>query len=107
MLAETFTRLAVRVRDPAYDPRHAVLDVAPEFLPLQDAADELPPHLAVELRDLAAEIRSVQPAYPSRRNTSPLFDRAGLGRIGVERAERLVRRIVALARSVEKAGRAE
>ena len=102
MLTDSLSRLAVRVADPAYDPRHAILDVSAELLPLGDAADGLPPRLRDELRDLLAEVRSVQAAYPSRRETSPLFDRAGLGRPARERAERLVRRLVALAASVKR-----
>jgi hypothetical protein len=101
-LAEMLARLARRACDPEYDPRHAVLDVAAELLPLADSAEGLPAHLASELRELISEVRSVQPAFPSRRATSPLFDRAGLGRLGYARAERIVQRLVALARAVEK-----
>lgn len=102
MVAETLKRLATRACDPEYDPRHAVLDVAAELLALADVAHGLPANLAAELRELVTEVRSVQPAFPSRRATSPLFDRAGLGRIGYEQAERIVQRLVALARAVER-----
>lgn len=101
MLAETLRRLARRAGDPEYDPRHALLDISAELIPLANATEGLPPNLVAEFHDLVAEVRSVQPAFPSRRSTSPLFDRAGLGRIGYERAERLVQRLVALARAVE------
>lgn len=101
-LAESLARLARRACDPEYDPRHAVLDVAAELLPLADDAGGLPANLAAELRELVSEVRSVQPAFPSRRATSPLFDRAGMGRIGYERAERIVQRLAALARAVER-----
>lgn len=101
---DVLSRLAVRVSQPGYDPRHAVLDVSAELLPLKERADELPPRLAEELRELLAEVRLVQPNYPSRRETSPLFDREGLGRLGYGRAERIVKRIIALAKAAGGAG---
>ncbi|HEX6985658.1 MAG TPA: hypothetical protein VF170_09785 [Planctomycetaceae bacterium] len=105
MPSETLHRLAVRLSDPEYDPRHAVLDVAPELFAIEGDAAALPPRLAAEFRELLDEVRRVQPSYPSRRETSPLFDRAGLGRPGRERAERLIRRIVALAAALPRAER--
>lgn len=105
MPTDTLAHIAVRVSDPDYDPRHAILDVTAELTAIEDRAASFPPHLAREFRELLAEIRSVQPQYPSRRETSPLFDRAGLGRIGRERAERLVRRLVALAAALRNAER--
>jgi hypothetical protein len=96
---DVLSRLAVRVSEPGYDPRHAILDVSGELLPLAGEADRLPPRLAGELGELLAQVRLVQPNYPSRRETSPLFDREGLGRLGYERAERIVKRLVALARA--------
>lgn len=107
MSVDLLSRLAIRVSDPAYDPRHAILDVTAELNTAVADAVELPPHLAAELRELIDEIRGVQPKYPSRRETSPLFDRAGLGRPGRERAERLVRRLVSLVRSVQRAAESE
>lgn len=103
-LSETLSRLAVRAAAPEYDPRHAILDVAPELLGVGAIRHGLPPHLVAEMRDLTADVRAVLPPFPSRRNTSPLFDRAGLGRVGYQHAERLVRRLVALAKAVRKAG---
>lgn len=102
-IAETLSRLALRVTVPEYDPRHAILDVTADLLATEPGAAALPPHLATELRDLLAELCDVQPQFPSRRSTSPLFDRAGLGRLGYARAERLVRRLVALADAVRAA----
>lgn len=102
MSVDLLSRLAIRVSDPAYDPRHAILDITAELNSALADTVELPPHLAAELRELCDEIGRVQPTYPSRRETSPLFDRVGLGRPGRERAERLVRRLVSLARSVQR-----
>jgi hypothetical protein len=101
MLSETLARLAQRVSDPEYDPRHAILDISAELLALNDI-EPLPPALQVEWRELRDEVRAVQPAFPSRRTTSPLFDRTGLGRPGVERAERLIGRLIALARAANR-----
>jgi len=100
---EALARLALRASGPGYDPRHAVLDVAPELLAIGPGTVDLPQHLAAELREVLAEFRAVLPPYPSRRHTSPLFDRAGLGRVGYDRAERLVGRLAALAKAVRKA----
>ena len=106
MPAETLARLARRASEPGYDPRHAVLDVTAELAAAESDAAQLPPRLRDEFLALLAEVRSVQPDYPSRRETSPLFDRAGLGQPARERAERLVRRLVSLAAAVERIGKA-
>ena len=105
MPTEALTRIAIRLRDPAYDSRHAVLDVANDLLALEDSTESLPAPLREEFREILREVREVRPRFPSRRNTSVLFDRAGLGRIGRERADRLVRRQIALAAALPAAGR--
>ena len=107
MDAQTLRRLAERAADPAHDPRHALLDLTVELLALEPEAATLPPAFAVELRAILAELRAVQPAFPSRRNTSPLFDRAGLGRPARQRAERLVRRLAALATAIGQTSASE
>lgn len=105
MLQETLTRLAKRACDPQYDPRHAILDVSPELLSLDMSQGSLPESLQIELRELLREVNTVQPAFPSRRQTSPLFDREGMGQIGRERATRLVQRLWALASAAESMAR--
>ena len=102
VFSDRFSLLAIRVADPDYDPRHALLDVTGDLQALEPAASALPVNLQVEFRELLAEIRDIQPVFPSRRETSPLFDRSGLGRTGRERAERLVRRLVARARATAR-----
>ncbi len=105
MPAETLARLARRVSEPDYEPRRAVLDIAAELMAVEPDADRLPPRLRDELLELLADVRAVQPEYPSRRETSPLFDRRGLGRPARERAARIVRRLVALSDATERIGR--
>ena len=105
MLKETLARLATRASIPDYDPRHAILDVAPELLALERDAESLSGSLANELRELVAELKLVQPTYASRRETSPLFDREGLGRPGRERAERLIRRLAGIAAALRTSDR--
>lgn len=102
MLAETLTRLLKRASDPEYDPRHGILDVSAELLALADATEPMPEHLRNEWSELLNEIRAIQPVFPSRRNTSPLFDRASLGRTGHERAQRLIQRLSALTASLRR-----
>lgn len=104
MLHESLSRLAKRVSDPQYDPRHAILDISAELLSLDSSHTPLPANLDRELRELLCEVRKVQPAFPSRRLTSPLFDREGMGQVGRERAIRLVQRLRALAAAVERMG---
>ncbi len=101
MLTETLSRIARRVADRDYDPRHAVLDVSSDILSLRKSIDVLPPVLQNEFAELIDEFEQVQPSFPSRRTTSLLFDRQALGQAGRERAERLIRRLVALARTLE------
>lgn len=101
MLRESLTRLAQRVSDPQYDPRHAILDVSSELLSIDTTQGALPENLRLELRELLREVKAVQPSFPSRRATSPLFDREGMGRVGRDRALRLAQRLKALAAAVE------
>jgi hypothetical protein len=101
MLKVSLAQIARRVSERDYDPRHAVLDVSSELLSLKELAGELPQTLRPEFNELLNEIRAVQPTFPSRRATSPLFDREGMGRIGRDRALRLVQRLRALAAIVE------
>jgi hypothetical protein len=103
MFSDSLNRLAIRVADREYDPRHALLDVSRELQALEPEAAALPATLASEFREILSEIRAVQPVFPSRRETSSLFDRSGLGHPGRERAERLVRRLVSLSRAVAAA----
>ena len=105
MLQESLTRLARRAADPQYDPRHALLDISDELLSLDQSREALPDNLQRELRELLREVKLIQPAFPSRRLTSPLFDREGMGQVGRERASRLVQRLWALAAAVESVGR--
>jgi hypothetical protein len=102
MLPEILGRLALRASDATYDPRHGILDISRELLATEEHAATLPPELASELRELVAEIKLVQPLYASRRETSPLFDREGLGRVGRERAERLARRLAGIAAALQR-----
>lgn len=102
MLAETLTRLARRAADPQYDPRHGLLDISTELQNLETQTDQIPPQLRSEWKELLQEIREVQPAFPSRRNTSSLFDRAGMGRIGYDRAQKIISRLAALANLLER-----
>lgn len=106
MLADTLSQLARRASDPQHDPRHGLLDISSELLSLDTQAEQFPPQLRGEWRDLLSEVSQVQPTFPSRRNTSPLFDRAGLGRIGYDRAQRIIARIAALAGLLERTSRA-
>ena len=101
MMQDILTRLARRTADPQYDPRHAVLDIAPELLSLEASLESLPEAVQFEFRELLREVRKVQPAFPSRRLTSSLFDREGMGQVGRERASRLVQRLRALAAAIE------
>ena len=103
MSAEALERLARRAADPQYDARHAILDISDELRALRAEA-AWPPELQAEFRALVREIESVQPVFPSQRRTSVLFDRAGMGQPGLERAQRLVRRLVSLSRSVPRDG---
>lgn len=105
MLQDSLTRLAKRAADPQYDPRHAILDVSPELVSLELSLKSLPENLQLEFRELLHSVKMVQPAFPSRRATSPLFDREGMGQAGRERAARLVQRLHALAAAVESLGR--
>jgi hypothetical protein len=105
MLRETLARLAVRVSDSRYDARHAILDVSPELLTLESELRTLGGPAETELRELLEELKLVQPVYASRRETSALFDREGLGRPGRERAERLVRRLQGLAAALRRGER--
>jgi hypothetical protein len=101
MLRESLTRLAQRVADPRYDSRHAILDVSSELLSIDTMQRALPESLRLELSELLRDVKAVQPSFPSRRATSPLFDREGMGQIGRDRALRLVQRLKAVAAAVE------
>jgi hypothetical protein len=101
MLRESLTRLAQRVSDPQYDPRHAILDVSSELLSIEVTEGTLPESLRLELSELLRDVKAVQPSFPSRRATSPLFDREGMGQVGRDRALRFVQRLKALAAAVE------
>jgi len=105
MLQDSLTRLARRTADPQYDPRHAILDISPELLSLESLLDAWPEQMRLEFRELLREVRKVQPAFPSRRATSPLFDREGMGQVGRDRAMRLVQRLRALAAAIESLAR--
>ncbi|MBA3311777.1 MAG: hypothetical protein M3552_09920 [Planctomycetota bacterium] len=105
MLKETLARLALRASDRDYDPRHAILDLSSELLALRDASATLPPHLHAEFHDPLTDVEQVQPSFPSRCATSPLFDRAGMGQLGRDRAERLVQRLRAIAATIERSER--
>lgn len=102
MSAEALEHLARRAADPQYDPRHAILDISGE-LQAVDAGEDWPSELKAEFAELVREIEAVQPVFPSQRRTSVLFDRAGMGQPGLQRARQLVRRLVLLSRAIGRA----
>ncbi len=94
--------VANRLLNDRTDLRHTVLDVSADFLATSDQLPGLPAVLSAELRDLRAEVAGVQPRFPSHRKTSVLFDEAGLGQPGRERANRIADRVVALVRQLDE-----
>ena len=73
-----------------------------EFVRVATNCGTLPDVLQTELSEIFAEIDAIRPQYPSHRETSPLFDRAGLGQEGHRRAQVLSQRIVGWIHAVSR-----
>ncbi len=86
--------IASKLEADDYDVRHQLLDVADDFVRTAAECGKLPSALRTELDEILAEIDAIRPQYPSHRETSLLFDRAGLGQEGRRRAWILGQRIV-------------
>ncbi|QDT37455.1 hypothetical protein [Stratiformator vulcanicus] len=88
------------------DARHAVINVADDFAAVATSPG-IPDGHRPEFDDLARELSDIKPRFPSQPTTSILFDRAGLGKPGRERALRIAHRIEALSRDLaaDRAGR--
>jgi len=96
--AERLSRISKRIS--AYqDRRQALVDVVDEFLAFASSPG-IPADLKPEVASLAREMEEVKPQFPSHSRTSVLYDTAGLGKPGKDRAARLALRIEALARDV-------
>jgi len=88
-----------------YDARHLLLDLSEKIQELADRIPQsLPDHLKSEWKAICTEVSEVQPAFKSHRKTSILFDRAGMGQPGRQRAIALITRIAALSRAVSRLG---
>ncbi len=79
------------------DIRHRLLDVSQKLFDLAENMEQFPSTLQSEFREIIVALKDVQPVFPSQRNTSVLFDRAGLGSIGRKTATDLAQRILSLA----------
>lgn len=90
----------VRLQSDTDDLRHTLLEISQLFLDVTADCSGLPERLHDEIGELRAELAEVQPRFPSRRQTSVLFDREGLGRTGRRRAAELAARIIAVCESV-------
>jgi hypothetical protein len=89
-------RIAVRLQSDTDDLRHTLLEISQAFLDVTADCSGLPERLHDEIGELRAELADVQPQFASRRQTSVLFDREGLGRKGRRRAKELAARIMAV-----------
>ena len=88
-----------------YDARHMLLDFSEKILELADRVPQLlPDPLKSEWKSICTEVDEVQPAFKSHRKTSVLFDRAGMGQPGRQKAIALITRMTALSRSVDRLG---
>lgn len=90
--------VSIKLKHDDYDIRHAVLDIIPDFEPVAASRRQFPSRIQTELQSIAAELNELKPAFPSKPKTSVLFDRAGLGQIGIKRARDVAQRIVAIAK---------
>ena len=86
--------IASKLEADDYDVRHQLLDLADDFVRAAAECGKLPNALRTELDEILAEIDAIRPQYPSHRETSPFFDRVGLGQEGRRRARSLSQRIV-------------
>ena len=59
-----------------------------------------PVRFQAEIRSLMTELDEVKPSFPSQPRSSILYDREGLGKVGKDRATRIVTRITALSRDL-------
>ncbi len=86
-----------------YDARHLLLDLSEKILELAEGVTRfLPEPLKSEWKSICTEVDEVQPSFKSHRKTSILFDRAGMGLPGRNRAIALITRMAALSRAVDR-----
>ena len=97
---EQLGQIARRLKTDTDDLRHTVLETSGEFFNAVSEPDRIPANLRDEVREILAEMKDVQPRFPSHRQTSVLFDREGLGQTGRGRAKNLALRIIAVCEAV-------
>ena len=101
-LKPQLARIAARLKTDREDLRHTVLDVADDFLAVASDAGRFDGPLRDEVCEIVQELLEVQPRFKSHRKTSALFDRAGMGLPGKQRAEKLALRIIAVCEAAQR-----
>ncbi len=94
-----------RLKTDRDDLRHTVLEMSAPFLAavedaIKDQGSKLNAGLKREIDEIAAEVKAVQPQFPSHRKTSVLFDREGMGIPGHNRAKKLAMRMIAVLKAL-------
>ncbi|QDT64915.1 hypothetical protein [Calycomorphotria hydatis] len=81
------------------DARQAVVNLREDCI--RCLGDLNPPaRFQSEIGSLLKELDEVKPSFPSQPRSSILYDREGLGKVGRDRAKRIVTRIEALSRDL-------
>lgn len=97
--------ILTRLKTDRDDIRHTVLEMSARFLAVMDEAtkergNKINTGLINEIDEIVAEVKAVQPQFPSHRKTSVLFDREGMGIPGQNRAKKLAMRMISILKTL-------